>query len=107
MALPVYSINIQRISVTTTVHSFVVPDGFRYILRDLDCVLRTVAYPQALELSLSGPLYVLYHAWTSSADDFHWQWQGRQVFNPGDTVQLQMTAGAADLYLSGYQLSLP
>jgi hypothetical protein len=107
MAPPVYSFNLQRIHVSTTLHSVVVPDGLTWILRDIDVVLITNPYPVALEISIPGPLFVLYHAWTSSADDFHWQWAGRQVFESGDTLQFQMTAGAADLYASGYQLTPP
>jgi hypothetical protein len=107
MARTVYSENLFRANVGTTVVAVNVPTGVTWVIRDVSVVLRGVAYPQAIEFSIPGPIFWLYHPWASSADPFWFHEEGRWVFQQGDVIDLQMSAGNADVYLSGYVLSLP
>lgn len=85
----------------------VVPDGFVYVVRDIDLVYHgatnddeLVFYNQAL-----GLLWIV--VYTTGLTSVVWSWRGRQVFASGERVGIQSFGGTWSIAMSGYQLSSP
>lgn len=103
---PVYSIQVFSLAPALTDQSYTVPDGARIILRDMDA---------RDESATAGDQIAVYNAaggilWTAkyhAADDpWHYQWTGRQVYNPGEIIRVHVFAGAWSIQGSGYELTL-
>jgi hypothetical protein len=87
--------------------SYVVPAGFVAVLRDVWIYLGNNATPAAWQME-SGTGAVLWAAEALPFNPQFWFWQGRQVYNAGDTIQVVNTGVAPlDATASGYLLSLP
>lgn len=83
------------------------PDGFVYVLRDIDVVLRTAA---PATMAVYGPnlgQFLLYIPDSSLGSDSGYHWRGRQVYGVGEQVGFQALSGQWDVMASGYQLTLP
>jgi hypothetical protein len=79
---------------------------FLVVIRDLDVAVTT---PAALTtFVLRGPAgQVMWVVSFPAGVNNYSQWRGRQVLNPGDTIQVQAGPDAVDVMVSGYNLSLP
>jgi hypothetical protein len=101
----IYSIKIAEASFEHGVITLSVPIGFKWIVRDIDVIERSLVGSQ--QFGALGNLGQFYAFFTSPAapelTPFHWE--GRQVFNQGDTLQFQALGGYWDLSCSGYQLT--
>jgi hypothetical protein len=105
MARPAYSVLFGHLGLAAGgTDVFTVPPGFVYVLRDVDFYQHQVAGAAVVRMSESvGNAY--FFAGGMPAFTFSWlQWQGRQVFEAGETLQ-----GWADLTnvwgrFSGYVL---
>lgn len=107
MALrPVYSIQIFSLAPALPSQAVTVPGDARIIVRDIDAFEQSGAPSVALEiLNAAGGL--LWNVVTSSPwTPVNFQWRGRQVYNPGQTITLKVTGGAWAVQISGYELSL-
>lgn len=85
----------------------IVPDGLIYVVRDIDIngVTDTTGDVIAVFNPLGGNLFICREE-AGQLNDNH-QWRGRQVYSPGEPVQLESFGGTWDVMISGYQLTLP
>lgn len=103
---PVYSVQILCVAPALPSQTVTVPDDVRIIVRDIDA---------RAESGATGDEIAVYNAaggilWPAKvfagADPFHYQWSGRQVYNPGDELRVVVFAGTWSVAISGYELSL-
>ena len=86
--------------------ALVVPDGMVAVLRDLDAAVPLIASPVVV-LLVGDAGQVIAVLSFSPPGESSLSWRGRQVIPAGLTYQLVVTAGVADLSLSGYLLTAP
>lgn len=104
---PVYSVSLLNQSPLLSGATFTCPTNARLILRDIDaCARSAVSGDYLIVHSASfGYLWVVRLAATQPTATTY-QWQGRQVFSPGETCTVNCN-GAWDIAMSGYELALP
>lgn len=107
MAPPVYSENLFRAQTLAGAATFTVPAGLKYVMRDVSIVRRTAVYPIFFSVSIPISLNLIFVTWASSADPQWQNLQGRWVLESGDVVTISTSGGQADVYISGYALTLP
>lgn len=110
MAQAVYSLRIFATGGLTVAAGKVgplVPDGLVYVVRDIDVVNETGASTDEMVVfnQTGGHLFVIRQA--HEIVGFNFAWRGRQVYNVGEQVAFQSTAGTWSVSCSGYQLTLP
>ena len=102
----VYSVQIMCLAPMLPSNTVVVPDGVRMIIRDVDAV--EVGGSTPAQLVWQGPagnqLWWATRSAAGAAEFF--QWRGRQVFNPGESVIFSVVSGTWDIQVSGYELTL-
>ena len=108
MALrPVYSVQIMALTPALPLNTVVVPADSRIIVRDIDafCESGGTGFQFSFENAAGGNL------WAPVQNAFpaigNWQWRGRQVFNPGESITIKVFSGTWSIQMSGYELSLP
>lgn len=89
------------VGVNTT---YTVPAGYRAIVRDLDAI-NISGGSGSLTMTIAGLAY-LFVAQSSTYLDYH-AWRGRQVVNPGETLQVSQSGINWGYAVSGYLLTLP
>lgn len=109
MARDVYSLRIfcGQVNASVGVVGPIVPDEFIYVLRDID--INGVSDVNGDVITVFNPLggnLFIARCNTGVSNDNH-QWRGRQVFSPGEPLQLRSFQGVWDVMMSGYQLTLP
>lgn len=85
---------------------YTVPGGYVCVLRDVDIF----SYSSGSEsgFALEGDLgQVIWYVLVPPDTTQSYQWRGRQVFNPGDIITFNASAGSFDVTASGYLLYLP
>lgn len=106
MARSVYSVQILSLSPALPSQTVTVPDGVRLIVRDIDACEIGGTLP-AILLVRQAATGVFWGAQRMVASQLYVaQWQGRQVFNPGETLSVQVVSGSWDIQISGYELTL-
>lgn len=107
MALrPVYSIQIMSLAPALTINTEVVPTGSRIIVRDID-VVEVGGIANAVIVVRNAAAGLLWAVDRGAATgNFVAQWRGRQVFNPGDSIVVQVVSGTWDIQMSGYELTV-
>lgn len=109
MAQAVYSSRFIQQHGLTTSASFAVPSGFVAVVRDLDAFIGT---PTGVnDLFMHGALGQAIF-WDSAQIGIskYMSWRGRQVFEPGELISVEVNVGALDAFdvtVSGYLLTLP
>lgn len=90
-----------------TIVAYTVPAGYRAILRDIDCY--SSAGVSNSEIYIEGDLgQTIFHAEVAATTQDSPQWRGRQVFEPGETISINVGGASAwDITMSGYLLTLP
>lgn len=86
---------------------YTVPPGYTAIVRDIDCY--SSAGVSNAEIYFEGNLgQTFFHAEVVATTQDSPQWRGRQVFEAGDTISVNV-GGASnwDVTISGYLLALP
>lgn len=85
----------------------VVPDGFVYVVRDIDLVYHGATNDDELVFfnQTGGLMWIA--VYTTGLTSVVWSWRGRQVFNEGEQVAIQSAGGTWSIAMSGYQLSTP
>lgn len=85
---------------------YTVPVGFRAILRDLDAVGTGSELLELTNLDAGSTIFI--GEFPASGTYGHLQWQGRQVAEAGERIQIIVAGSiAASVALSGYLLTLP
>ena len=102
----VYSIQILSLAPALPLNTVVVPDGVRIIVRDVDAVNVSGSTGDQLIFwnAAGGAIFSVRQA--HEINGLNWQWQGRQVFNPGENIIFQVVSGTWDIQASGYELTL-
>jgi hypothetical protein len=106
MARPAYSVRFLSAAGLMGPLTVVVPVGFRAVVRDLDGYSDTGPLETA-QLFLRGPAgeAIALLDWQPNTQK-SLQWQGRQVYNAGETISLlQLGLAPVDATLSGYLLT--
>lgn len=110
MSRDVYSLRIFAVGglvAATGIVGPIVPNGFVYVVRDIDAfettggaagfaLLSQVAVPVQFFVSPGGAGAVQNHSW-----------RGRQIYNTGERVGFEAASGSWNISCSGYQLTLP
>ena len=106
MARPVYSITIVDLAPALANNYVVVPDGVRIILRDVDAYEEsgTNGTVMSVQNAAGGNLVVFQR--TAATPTGPWQWRGRQVYNPGESINFHVFSGTWSVMASGYELTL-
>lgn len=86
---------------------YTVPEGYRAVLRQVDVACATGAGDNRLFFLENPQGGIIWIAEANPEEYFSDQWQGRQVFNPGDIMTFNPAEGAWDVMGSGYLLTLP
>jgi hypothetical protein len=84
--------------------------GDRWIVRDIDLFAGGGTESSGGVVTLSAPngvVYALLLFAVPSHDNEAFQWQGRQVVEPGGTIAVSIQSGTWYAAISGYQLTLP
>jgi len=104
-ASPVYSYRFLAEAGFTGSAAFLVPDGYRAVVRDIDCVVYTGA-GVTIQAGIGGVtnFWAVTLGVVAVTDTV--SFRGRQVLNPGEQLVIA-TDAAADFVASGYLLSLP
>jgi len=102
----VYSVQLMALAPALPVNTVVVPDGSRLILRDVDATEQSGATDAVAYVAnaASGVLWWLETTHQPIGTSF--QWRGRQVFNPGESIVFHVLSGTWGIQMSGYQLTL-
>jgi hypothetical protein len=83
---------------------FTVPSGYIWVLREIDALCHSAGSNSLFIERVDGlTITGVIDPTTNVAN----QWTGRCVLEPGEEFEAYIGAGNWDLYLSGYQLSLP
>ena len=107
---PVYSVPFCIIpSLSSSQELFTVPEGYVYIVRDIEMTQGTTLGLFDMELQLTrvvtGSLWSPIRMSGVNLGVRGAEWHGRTVFNEGDGLNGQVNGGTAALTISGYQLS--
>lgn len=109
MATPVYSTRFIQQHGLSGHASFMVPSGFVAVVRDVDSYIGTPAGFNSLYFhgAIGQTIW-----WTEATigQSQYASWRGRQVFEPGELIDVEADVGGLDAYdvtVSGYLLSLP
>lgn len=86
--------------------SLTVPDGFIWIVRDIDAFFGGGLDGGACNFIGSLGQTFAYFSFTGLVSS-SFSWRGRQVFNPGQTFGFISDRAGVDVTISGYQLTLP
>jgi hypothetical protein len=108
MAEKVYSTRFIAETSALTSPTFVVPAGYRAVVRSIDLYWIGGSAADTGIVLWAGLAYIFVaHATPSTEQTF--QWQGRQVGNPGDTLTFFARDQPGDwgILASGYLLTLP
>lgn len=84
---------------------YVVPAGYVAVLRDAE--LRQSSGPLAIAFLVDGLVGAVITSAVPASLNQTVQWQGRQVFVAGDSIQIEVTGGVWSARLSGYLLTAP
>lgn len=104
MAL-VYSVRFCAIEGLDGSAAFTVPEGFVWVLRDLDAWY--VGFlSNTIHLTGSAGQAIWGNAFAGAEQPQYASWRGRQVLNTGESFGVN-SAQATDITVSGYQLTLP
>lgn len=85
----------------------IVPDSFIYVVRDIDVVEETGVGTPAMVVKNQTLGFLTVFSRPSGDPTGHYQWQGRQVYGPGEQVGFEVFSGTWAIACSGYQLTLP
>jgi hypothetical protein len=107
MAAPVYSISMYRQAGLVGAHVLTVPAGLRYIVRDINVVNASGTFPNTFAFGLNPDPFFVFWQWSTAGAPLGFQWQGRLVFDPGEEMVVFGGSGGVDVYVGGYQLTLP
>ncbi len=102
---PVYSVQLAAIVGLDGPATFTVPDGFVWVLRDVD-VWYVGFLTNVVHLLGSAGQTIWGNAFAGAEQPQYASWRGRQVLNPGQTFGLS-SSSATDFTVSGYSLTLP
>lgn len=87
---------------------YIVPTGYVAVLRDVSVRNQTGTTSQVqVGATVPGPLNVIVMQWDDVAANDVVEWQGRAVFNAGDSLFVYNAEGSAQAIGSGYLLSSP
>ena len=105
----VYSTQLQTFTGIGVAPSFVVPAGFRAVIREIAGTAFTIPYPGAEFFFVLDPSGVsLLNVFFAPFGGRSYLWQGRTVLNAGEGFTAScFGAGEFDMIVSGYLLSLP
>jgi hypothetical protein len=102
----VYSVRLAAVFASLGPDTFVVPAGFRWVIRDI-CMFLRLDMASVYQAKLTGSDgQVIAAALSSEVVDVAYHWDGRQVLEAGESFQLTATQ-PTDFTVSGYALSLP
>lgn len=113
MARPVYSTVFIREAGLTGRATYTVPAGVIAVVRDFDGYGNNIDPEAALFLVddlTNGTFFQWQQSLASIGSPTHFQWQGRQVFHPGDAFHCGVASSvsaAFDVRVSGYLLTTP
>lgn len=85
-------------------HALTVPSGEVWVIRDIDVYADDFAPAEFYFIGASTQT-IAYWQSSGASTPSTYQWRGRQVFEPGETIILRAT-NAADVTMSGYRLTL-
>ena len=108
MARTLYSEQLIVVRGLTSSSSRIVPPGFIWILRDIDAYGNMGVFDTAhLFVTGGAGQTIVWMDWPNDSQS-HQQWQGRQVLNAGDQLQVENLGSAPiDVSISGYSLTAP
>lgn len=107
MARAVYSVQLMSLAPVLPSQTVVVPDNVKIIVRDVDVYENSgnVNAELVVDSAAGGTLWAA--LWVTHPLYSGWQWRGRQVYNPGESIRVQSLVGSWSLQMSGYELTLP
>lgn len=106
MAAPVYSTRFMAAVFPTAPTDYVVPTGFRAVVRDISAYWLGDVGGGALQGAIDGVAYFMYFIGTAGVPGGY-HWEGRVVADEGETVAINVPMGNWSFTVSGYLLSLP
>jgi hypothetical protein len=109
MARPVYSTRFIQQHGLSGSASFAVPSGYVAVVRDVDTFIGTPVGANTLYFHGALGQAIWFTEGTIGQSQYA-SWRGRQVFEPGETFDVQADVGVLDAYdvtVSGYLLALP
>jgi hypothetical protein len=101
---PVFSTRFFGLQEVAGSYTYTVPAGYRAVLRCVDLVQQGTS-SNAFGLAVIGLGFIWYIDSATYSASVHFQWQGRQVLNPGEQLQADLP-GLCTIFASGYLLSL-
>ena len=102
----VYSVQIASLFPALPSQSYTVPDGVKWVVRDIDAAAAAGSgLAQLLIHNAASGVLVNFQA-TPGSVGVSAQWQGRQVFNPGEFLEVSVASGTWSVQISGYELTL-
>lgn len=105
MARAVYSTRFAAVVISGALNLYTVPAGYIAVVRSVD-FLATGASPGIFAWGLAaGGIY--FAGATGLTTDNAYHWEGRQVFNAGDTIKAITATITGQLAVSGYLLTTP
>jgi hypothetical protein len=106
MAATVYSQRFLAAVFPTAPTSFVVPAGFRAVVRDISAYFLGDVGGGELQFAIDGVCYFgLFVGAPNTPGGFHWE--GRVIVEPAEAVAVNVPSGNWSFAMSGYLLSLP
>jgi hypothetical protein len=102
----VYSVRLFTALALESEQSITCEAGFVTVLRDIDVVIYGNT-GNAFFAVTGDEGQLVWYIENPGGTDTHYQWTGRQVFNPGNNIGFSLSSGSADITVSGYRLYLP
>lgn len=106
MARSVYSVQLLCVAPLLPATFVECPSGVKIVLRDIDVREESGGAPTTL--LVNGPAGGSFWAAqrTTAGELGFFQWRGRQVVNPGESVEFIPLSGTWSVWASGYELTL-
>jgi hypothetical protein len=106
MAATVYSTRFIAAVFPTAPSTYVVPDGYRAVVRDISAYWLGDSGGGALQGAIDGVAYFMYFIGTADVPGGY-HWEGRVVVDPGEALAINVPMGNWSFVVSGYLLKLP
>lgn len=105
MARAVYSVTFMQIAGLDGRHDYVVPSGFRAVVRDIDVFAHVSVAARDIHIIGQAGQTFYWFDW-NTGDTSAQHWSGRVVLDPGSLLRAQ-SSDLVDVTISGYLLTLP
>lgn len=88
--------------------TYTVPEGFRAVIRDIAAFTANASAPGGVVIQSTTTNAYLFYESTPAAVNTYVHWEGRQVVEPGDGLEITVYADTGgSIRITGYLLTLP